>query len=304
MKRRTTEPIVRENLEWRPIEGYENQYEVSNYGDVHIKEYTFIDGQGRSWTRHERYASTELMAEMGGDCVQGRYLGIGLKMGEKSKRYYTHRLAATAFVPNPENKPEVNHKDGNTHNNYCGCAANNYEDSNLEWVTRKENMEHASANGLINHESLLRKLAVKENRKNIDYDKIKRPIYQLDLEGNILQKFESTVEASNKTGIQKTTIHTVAKHKRYHKTAGGYNWVFVDEYDKTKDYKVKVDTGQGNRKAVLQYTADEEFVAEYPSICDAAFAINGKSNSGRSYIGECCNGKREKYKNFIWKYKE
>ena len=61
------------------------------------------------------------------------YMTVMLSIGGKQKRAYIHRLVARAFIPNPENKPEVNHKDGNKQNNCVG---------NLEWVTRTENATH------------------------------------------------------------------------------------------------------------------------------------------------------------------
>ena len=67
------------------------------------------------------------------------YLHVNLWHGGKSKHFSIHRLVAIAFIPNPENKPEVNHIDGNKLNNRV---------SNLEWVTSSENQRHAFDMGL------------------------------------------------------------------------------------------------------------------------------------------------------------
>lgn len=287
----------REHLEWRCIVGFEDQYEVSNYGDFHILPYEFIDKAGRKIKRKEKYIWSEDLKECGGDSVQGKYLGINLG---GMKKTYAHILAAKAFCPNLENKPEVNHLDGNTKNNYCGCKENDYKDTNLEWVTRKENMEHASKNGLINHESLLRKYACSKNREKINYDNFKKPIYQMSLDGKIIAEFQSIKEASESLNLGRTVIHSVANHIGYHKTAGGYNWVYKKDYDSNQDYTVIIDQFSGTKKPVIQKNLQGDFIAEYDSIQDAC---KKTGFSGRGYISECCNGKRKKYKNYLWEFK-
>ena len=67
------------------------------------------------------------------------YLRVALARNKSLKTYKVHRLVADAFIDNNERKPEVNHKDGNKHNNHV---------SNLEWVTKGENLSHAYKNGL------------------------------------------------------------------------------------------------------------------------------------------------------------
>lgn len=210
----------RENLEWRPVVGLEGKYEVSNYGDIHRLERKAPSGNGgyRILTDHVFWA--EEQKEYGGCDPNNRYLGIHIS--KKLGKMYIHRIAAKAFCPNPDNKPEVNHIDGNHKNNYCGCKKNNYKDSNLEWVYHSENMKHASENNLINRDSELRKLRSKENHR------IKRSVIQLDLEGNIINKYENTTEARKQLGyISNNCINRVCRGER--KSYKGFRWQYVDE---------------------------------------------------------------------------
>ena len=68
-----------------------------------------------------------------------KYMAVGLSKDNKSFVRYVHRMVAEVYIPNPENKPQVNHKDGNKLNNHF---------SNLEWVTREENIQHMYDSGL------------------------------------------------------------------------------------------------------------------------------------------------------------
>lgn len=102
---------------WKPIEGYEGIYEVSDQGRVRNAK-----RGGRIMT-----AST----------VTHGYRAVSLYKEGKQRAALVHRLVAKAFIPNPESKPQVNHKDMDKSNN---CI------SNLEWVTQNENLAHAFIN--------------------------------------------------------------------------------------------------------------------------------------------------------------
>jgi hypothetical protein len=73
------------------------------------------------------------------------YYQVTLSRNGKSNAYLVHRLVGIAFIPNPDNKPEINHKDGNKQNNLV---------DNLEWVTPVENQNHSVATGLKQHGEL------------------------------------------------------------------------------------------------------------------------------------------------------
>ena len=132
-----------------------------------------------------------------------------------------HRLVAKAFIPNPLNLPEVNHKDGHRKDfNFAGTKENNYEDGNLEWVDRKENMLHASRTGLINKDSKKRKISTALNQKK-SVEKALRP------ENNVLSIFRSIKIAGEITNIPQQNIGEVCRGNR--DSAGGFKWEYVDK---------------------------------------------------------------------------
>lgn len=113
-----------ENEIWKPIIGYEGYYEVSNLGRVR---------------RIKRGRGTQVGRLLKGWLDYDGYWGVLLTKNNKSMCYSIHRLVAKAFLPNPENKTQVNHIDGDKQNNSV---------TNLEWCTPKENIQHAWRTGL------------------------------------------------------------------------------------------------------------------------------------------------------------
>ena len=105
------------------IKGYEGYYQISNFGKV------------KSVSRFQ--STTERILKQEFD--KKGYKRVRLSINNKSKKFQVHRLVAIAFIDNPYNKPEINHKDGITFNN---CFLN------LEWCTHSENMKHAFKIGL------------------------------------------------------------------------------------------------------------------------------------------------------------
>lgn len=290
-------PYERKNLEWKPVIGFEDEYLISNYGDLIRKKREFIDKAGKYKIYNAKIFWSEEQS-LGGGSNGNNYKMVNVK----GNKLYSHRVAAQAFISNPLNKPAVNHIDGDTKNNYVGCKELNYTDSNLEWVTNKENMEHASKHGLINKDSEKRKIQCAKNREKVDYTKLMRPVVQINPEtGEAVTQYQSISEAARVIGVINSTIHSVVNREGYHKTAGGFGWIYLDEYDPTKDNRVIVDRGSGNRRAIKQLSLDHEIVATYSSPMEAE-RLNKEQNFNNKYIRDCCWGKRKTHKGYLWEF--
>jgi hypothetical protein len=121
--------------EWRPIEGFEDSYAVSNLGRV--KRLARVDVYK---TKNRAKSTTRPVSELILKSTEtDEYYQVNLIYGEKSEYRTVHRLVATAFIPNPENLPQVNHINGNKHDNRV---------ANLEWCSAQANVQHSIQTGL------------------------------------------------------------------------------------------------------------------------------------------------------------
>lgn len=175
---------------WKDIKGYEGKYQVSTYGRVKS-----LERMTRTNHKvHEKFLNTTTRLTKDGYC---RVTLIGDHGRSDAHDYRVHRLVASAFIPNPENKETVNHIDGDKTNNHV---------ENLEWNTREENMQHAYRHklkkpicGALNANAKLTPAQVRQIRKEYVYE----------------SKEHGTVALAKRYGVTNRVIGLVVKHKAY-----------------------------------------------------------------------------------------
>lgn len=131
---------------WKPVVGYEGHYQVSNFGRV----------------KSIKFGKEIILKQK----IKGGYYCVNLSKNNKVKTYLVHRLVAEAFISNPDNLPQVNHKDEDKTNNIY---------TNLEWCDAKYNTNFGTC------------IERRSKKKS-------KPVLQYDLEGNFIREWKSVTE--------------------------------------------------------------------------------------------------------------
>lgn len=189
-KRKVNEVKNIEGEIWVDVPNYEGLYQISNFGNVKsLGRYVRVsDKLGGCRKKKESLLKFEV-------CKNG-YLRVNLNTDGGRKHFLVHRLVAEAFIPNPQNMPQINHKDEDKTNNSV---------DNLEWCDAKYNNNYG------------------ERTKRASIAKFKT-VKQYDMQGNFIREFGSLKEAWDSIGMRFSQ-----KSCREGKSVGGYQWRMNDE---------------------------------------------------------------------------
>lgn len=160
---------------WKPIKGYEGLYEVSDWGRVKSLKRTHKSKNNSKATIKEHFLKNSF---------DGRYSFVCLYKNNKQKRISVHRLVAEAFIPNPNNLPQINHiNEDKSDNRAC----------NLEFVTPKQNANHGTRNERIS-----------KSKRNNTYNT--KTVIQYTLDGEFIKEWPSVMEIERVLNISNSNV--------------------------------------------------------------------------------------------------
>lgn len=185
--------------EWRDVVGFEGRYIVSSFGRIASLSASYTQGENVCRRKPQ--------------LIKGRtgtspYPSVVLSNGERGRRQIlVHRIVASAFIPNPDNLPYINHKDENPRNNSI---------DNLEWCTQSYNCNYGGHN-----ERMAKTIS------ETAYQKTK--VVQLSLDGEYITTFDSIKEAADNLGIQRASISICCR--KPNRTGRGFKWMYLSDYE-------------------------------------------------------------------------
>lgn len=171
---------------WKDIEGYEGLYQVSNMGRVKSVRKNII---------------------LKNSIARNGYKRVHLYKNKKGKHFQIHRLVANAFIPNPDNLPQVNHKDENKLNN---CA------DNLEWCTPEYNYNYGTIN-------------IRKSQKQLNDKNKSKILLQYTKDGCFIKEWKSTMDVQRNLGFANSNISKCCRGKYAY--AYGYLWKYKKEIE-------------------------------------------------------------------------
>lgn len=254
-----------EKLKW--VKGYEGIYIITSYGRLYSM--TRRDALCRVWD------GGEIKVNVDG----AGYRFVVLYRNGKGQNKKIHRLVAEAFIPNEENKPCIDHINGNKSDNRV-C--------NLRWCTHKENMNNPIT--LSHCEEIVGK-TIHLGKDN----PFSRKVGQYNTNDDLIAEYNSVGEASRMTGISAHAIQKCAKGLQL--STAGYIWKYLSEA------KCKMPEGKHeafNKKRIAQYGKDGTLIATYESIAEAAKTVGCDTSN----IGRAARGVTKSSKGFKWKFLE
>ena len=185
---------------WKPINGYEGKYEVSSFGRARSLDRYQQRTDYRSGKRYQTFKAGKILKPI--KCNSG-YMRVSIIEDATHRGMkLLHRMVAEAFIPNPDNLPEVNHKNEDKTDNRV---------ENLEWCDHSYNTTYND---------------LQARRYNNGGGRRKRPVEQLTMQGQFVARFDSVTEAAEAVGTSVAHIWNVCDGRQ--KSSCGYRWRYVE----------------------------------------------------------------------------
>lgn len=257
--------------EWKPIKGFEEYYSISNFGRV--KSNKRIDVKKRKTGTIYKTITQEKILKHKFNNRKYHMVGFSVK---NIKKYFTvHRLVGLHFIPNPNNKPQINHLFGDKKDNRMWM---------LEWNTNSENGLHSFRElGRKQTKIYLGKFGKDHNRSI--------PIRQYSIRGELIREWENQQQIQRELHFSGSNIGTACRGRYGHNQSDGYLWTF------SKD-NIKPIPSPSKKNRILQLSPNGETIQEYLS----ARKVNEIAGFDRKKISNAIKTNDFAY-GFKWAYK-